>query len=247
VCEKSGALAQSKAPGAQMSVQPPGQGNHPRNNDTAVRTSFAYNKVIDKICALNWEGLTRNDLMGVAWAYYYFSVQFRENLEIACKMYPEDLKLRQLEQGECHTDNLSPWPGVATAKEQLNHDDFMRRLLKLNTIDENTKTNIERNGRSYLEKIRKMDLLARAISISSYEDGGLERVFRAILRSQYWDNALLQAFKHFLVEHIKFDNDPELGHGVLSRHLILGDQILPLWTEFHHLLIKSIPRLSTSG
>ena len=115
MCEKSGALAQSKAPGAQMSVQPPGQGNHPRNNDTAVRTSFAYNKVIDKICALNWEGLTRNDLMGVAWAYYYFSVQFRENLEIACKMYPEDLKLRQLEQGECHTDNLSPWPGVATA------------------------------------------------------------------------------------------------------------------------------------
>jgi len=247
VTEKSGGLARSIVPTAQMSAQTAAIADGPGNNGRDVVRPFAYVKVIDEICALNWEGLTEADLVGVAWAYYYFSVQFRENLEIACKLYPEDAKLRQLAKEECHTDNLSPWPGVASAKEQLNHDEFMRRLLKLNTIDKNRKHHIEERGQSYLENIRQMDLATRATSIASYEDGGLESVFRAMLRSRHWDNALLQAFRHFLVEHIRFDIDLEQGHGVLSRHLTLSDQILPLWTEFHHLLVQSVPRLSSSG
>jgi hypothetical protein len=243
VTEKSGVKTRLSVPAAQMSRQPIGIGDRPGNDGPGVIRPFAYQKAIDEICALNWDGLTQNDLMGVARAYYYFSVQFRENLEIACKLFPEDADLKQLKKEECHTDNLSPWPGVATAKEQLNHDEFMRRLLELNSIDENRKYVIEETGRSYLEKIRQMDLTTRATSIASYEDGGLESVFRAILRSRHWDSALLQAFRHFLVEHIKFDSDSEKGHGALSRHMTVNDQILPLWIEFHHLLVQSVPRL----
>jgi hypothetical protein len=236
---KSNDLVRLSEPAAQMPL-------HPGSSGPEIVSLFGYKKAIDEICALNWEGLTRDDLMGVARAYYYFSVQFRENLEIACKLYPENLNLTQLKKEECHTDNLSPWPRVAAVQEQLNHDEFMRRLLELNSIDENRKQFIDEKGRSYLEKIRQMDLITRATSIASYENGGLESVFRAILRSQHWDNALLQAFRHFLVEHIKFDSDTEKGHGALSRQLTVNDQILPLWTEFYQLLVQSVPSLSDS-
>jgi hypothetical protein len=52
----------------------------------------------------------------------------RENLEIARRLYPNDTKLQQLEREECNTDNLSHWPGVASAAEKMNHDEFMRRF-----------------------------------------------------------------------------------------------------------------------
>src|SRR5437588_13103991 len=86
---------------------------------------FAYEREIDDICGLNWRGLTREDLVNVAWAYYYFSVQFRENLEITRALYPDDKQLLELDRGERDTDNLSPWPGVAKPGESMKHDGFM--------------------------------------------------------------------------------------------------------------------------
>jgi hypothetical protein len=102
----------------------------PRDNSTG----FTYERVIDDICDLNWVNLSQEDLIGVAWVYYHFSVQFRECLEIARELYPDDNRLLQLDHGERDTDNLSPWPGVATAGEKMNHDEFMRRTLKLTEI-----------------------------------------------------------------------------------------------------------------
>src|SRR5262249_4369000 len=155
--------------------------------------------------------------------YYYFSIQFRENLEVARRLYPDDDRLLQLDHGERNTDNLSPWPGVAARGERMNHDEFMRRTLALTAIEESRRHHLESIGESYLAKIRAMDDMSKAVSIASYEDGGLERVFRAILEAPHWDNPLLQAFKHFLTEHIRFDTDPEQGHGALCRHLPPND------------------------
>jgi hypothetical protein len=42
----------------------------------------AYKKLIQDICNLSWTKLPDEDLISVAWAYYYFSIQFRECLEI---------------------------------------------------------------------------------------------------------------------------------------------------------------------
>ena len=57
-------------------------------------------EVVEEICNLNWSGLSKNDLINVAWIYYYFSVQFRENLEIACRLLPDDKQLQELDKGE---------------------------------------------------------------------------------------------------------------------------------------------------
>jgi hypothetical protein len=66
-----------------------------------ARSQPTYESVIQEICQLDWAGLTRDELSHTAWAYYYFSIQFRENLEIARKLHPDDDKLRQLEREEC--------------------------------------------------------------------------------------------------------------------------------------------------
>lgn len=205
---------------------------------------FAYEDVINDICNLNWINLTQEDLINVAWVYYYFSVQFRENLEVARNLYPDDDRLRQLDQGERDTDNLSPWPGVAAIGERMNHDEFMRRTLTLTTISKSRRRGLAALGQAYLTKIRAMDDDSRASAIASYEDGGLERVFRAILKAPHWSNPLLQAFRHFLAEHIRFDSDPEQGHGALCRHLTPDDRVHALWAEFRQMLVRAAPRLA---
>ena len=80
-----------------------------------MTTAYEYPRVIEEICQLDWQGLAPDDMVSVAWAYYYFSIQFRESLKAARSLYPQDEKLMQLEQEECDTPNLSPWPGVAEA------------------------------------------------------------------------------------------------------------------------------------
>jgi hypothetical protein len=204
---------------------------------------FETERGIDVICALGWKNLSQDDLIDVACVYYYFSIQFRENLEIACQLYPDDQRLTQLLEVECRTDNLSPWPGVASIGEKINHDEFMRRLLRLAPIDYAKRVRLENIGRSYLCKVRKLDDVVRASSIASYENGGLERVFRAILMSSNSNNSALRGFRHFLTEHIRFDSDPDKGHGALSRHLRVDNSVLPLWTAFRESLIAAAPTL----
>jgi hypothetical protein len=209
--------------------------------------TFEYPKVIDEICHLDWQSLNSDDMMSVAWAYYYFSVQFRESLKQARTLYPTDEKLMQLEREECNTDNLSPWPGVVDEGEKVNHDEFMRRTLELFPIEKAKATHFAAIGESYLADTRNLDAMARAASIASYEDGGLERVFKSILRFSHWNNDLLRAFEHFLAEHVRFDSDPDQGHGALSRHIPLDDRVLPLWLGFRDLFTACVPKLSRNA
>ena len=120
-------------------------------------TSPYYEQAIDEICNLNWTKLTEEDIIRVAWAYYHFSVQFRECLEIARKMYPDDERLLQLDHGERNTDNLSPWPGVAATGEKMNYDEFMRRTLELAKIPEIGRIVLSDIGKKYLKAVRAID------------------------------------------------------------------------------------------
>jgi hypothetical protein len=205
---------------------------------------FEYERIIGDICNLNWTTLSRDELIGIAWVYYYFSIQFRESLETARQLFPDDPRLLELDRGERDTDNLSPWPGVASVAEKMNHDEFMRRTLTLSQIPQGRQRNLEAIGEAYLSKVRAVDGNIRALALASYEDGGLESVFHAILTAPGWDGPLLLAFKHFLVEHIKFDSDPEQGHGALCRHLPPDDRVAPLWKEFRNMFVKAAPSLT---
>jgi hypothetical protein len=204
-----------------------------------------YDNVITTICSLSWDRLTSEEVLQVAKAYYYFSIQFRENLEIACQLRPGDPKLAALRLGECDTDNLSPWPEVTAPGEKLDHDEFMRRLLALQPVPD--EESLEALGANYLSQVRAVDDHARACSIASYEDGGLSRVFSAMLRAQRWYGPGQRAFRFFLEQHILFDTDDAGGHGSLSRHLVPDDSILPLWSAFATLLVLAVPCLAQSA
>ena len=205
--------------------------------------SFTYQQIINQITNLSWTTLNEEDLIRVAWAYYFFSVQFRECLEIACKLYPDDERLLRLDHGERNTDNLSPWTGVAKPGEKMNHDEFMRRTLELTNVPEIGRIVLSDVGNRYLRTVRAIDPYVRALALATYEDGGLERVFQAILTAPNWNGPLQQAFKHFLAEHIRFDSDPDQGHGALCRHLTPDDRVLPLWAAFKDMLTEAVPRL----
>ena len=188
-----------------------------------------------------WATLDSSEVLLLAKAYYYFSIQFRENLEIACRLHPHDPKPEvELHEGECATDNLSPFPGVSAEGETMDHDEFMRRLLALEGAD--GADYVSCVGETYLKRVRSLDDNARATSIASYEDGGLSRVFHAMLCATEWHGTGTQAFKFFLEEHIRFDADDHGGHGALSRHLPVTDAILPLWVAFRELLVAALPR-----
>jgi hypothetical protein len=118
----------------------------------------------------------------------------------------------------------------------------MCRLLALQPIRDGDF--LEALGVSYLNRVRAIDGHARACSIASYEDGGLSRVFSAMLRAQHWFGDGQRAFRHFLEQHILFDTDDEAGHGCLSRHLVPDDSILPLWSAFATMLVLAVPRLA---
>ncbi len=127
----------------------------------------------------------------------------------------------------------------------MNHDEFMRRLLGVSDLGEAVRTKIQAMGSAYLAMSRSAEPIARTLSISSYEDGGLEAVFRAILLAPHWESPALGAFRHFLVEHIRFDSDADVGHGALSRHLVPDDRIYELWDGFRNLLVGAAPVLLT--
>ena len=176
-------------------------------------------------------------------AYYYFSKQFVDAVHIACDLYPSDQNLISLREGECDTDNLSPYPGIAEKGEKMNHDEFMRRVIKSASLDQAARERVDNLGREYLAEVSRGDPLTRAMALSSYEDGGLEAVFSAMLTAPDWNEPSLGAFKHFLVEHIKLDSG-EGSHGSLCRHLVADDRILPLWEAFKNLLGVAAPRLA---
>ncbi len=203
-----------------------------------------YLKTVDDIVGLNWEGLTTNELQMVSEAYYYFSVQFCETVDIAVARYPTDEQLAELRKGECDTDNLSPYPGVANPGEQMNHDEFMRRTNNLSILDRGSRERAAKLGAAYLEAARAVDPEIRISSLPSYEDGGLEKVFRAVLRAKDWDGTSLQAFKHFLEGHVRLDSDPAHGHGSLCRHLVADERIAPLCVAFKDLLVGAAPSLA---
>jgi len=206
--------------------------------------AHSYRRIVDEINALDWSSLSREEVVNTAWTYYFFSVQFCETVGIARRLHPDDRSLEELDAGERNTDNLSPCPGVVAVGERVDHDEFMRRTLQLETIDPARERRLKAIGASYLEKIRAVDDETRVLSLASYEDGGLETTFRAILRARRWDGPLLHAFRHFLEGHIALDGDPEHGHGALCRRFTPSPEVDGLWAAFKQLLLAGAPSLS---
>jgi hypothetical protein len=207
----------------------------------------SYEQIISEICEFGWPDFTEHDMICAARAYYFFSVQFRENLQLACELFPANKNLKLLKSEECDTDNLSPFPHISISGEKLNHDEFVRRLLELSPVTKSEHHYFNSVGDRYLNEIRDIDPMLRALSIASYEDGGIERVFTAILTAPEFTNSSLKAFRFFMREHIRFDTDLQQRHDILSKQLLPDDRVVPFWAAFKRLFIECVPRLLKTG
>lgn len=203
-----------------------------------------HQDVVNEICNLNWRALSADELTNVAWAYYFFSKQFCQNVGIARVLFPDDKRLEELDAGERNTDNLSPYPGVVGPGEKADHDEFMRRTLMLSPIDESRRRRLEVLGSTYFDTVYAIDAVTRAKSLATYEDGGLEAVFRSVLQAQHWNTDLLKAFRHFLVGHVALDSNPDTGHGALCRHIVPTKDVVQLWAAFRDILVGAAPSLT---
>ena len=67
-------------------------------------------------------------------------------------------------------------------------------------------------------------------------------MFRAILTAQRWEGSL-QAFKHFLVERVRFNSDPDQGHGALCRHSHPMTAYASMG-QFKQMLIQAVPQFA---
>jgi hypothetical protein len=205
-----------------------------------------FERIIIEICSAQWRLATVEQLLNVCHAYYCFSVQFRENFEIACRLYPNDNKLIRLSKEECNTDNLSPWAGIAQPTDKLDHYEFIRRALLLEP-QRRRPASLDDIGISYLIKIREINPISRAKSIASYEDNGLRRIFLSILEAPHWDGPILEAFRFFLLKHLEFDSGAESEHGSLSRHLVPDCSVMALWRALKDLLDAAVPEIMCAG
>ena len=83
-----------------------------------------YDNVITTICALSWDRLSNDEVLQVAKAYYYFSIQFRENLEIACQLRPAIPSSPRCAWVNaiptiCHPGRTSPLPAKSSTTTNL--------------------------------------------------------------------------------------------------------------------------------
>jgi len=204
---------------------------------------LSYKNIVQEIDGLGWENLNPDEVVRAVWAYYFFSIQFRENMFTACELFPEDEALQRLKREECDTSNLSPFPDIADFEEKLDHDEFVRRVLALAPVSEEEYVSFQMKGERYLSAIRAQDALSRALSIASYEDNGLLVVFTAMLRMPGLDVYPMDGFRHFAEAHIGFDSDADQGHGALCKGIVVDDRVTPLWQAFKDLLIDFVPGL----
>ena len=123
----------------------------------------------------------------------------------------------------------------------MNHDEFIRRAVAMSSLNAVELERVEKIGRAYLEEVHRMEPLVRAMSLSSYEDEGLPKVFSAMLKAPDWNEPSLGALRHFLVQHVALDSNV---HGELCRHLIADDRVLPLWKAFYRLFVEAAPKLA---
>lgn len=205
---------------------------------------FQANSAINRVCDIGWETLNEQQMTSAVWMFYFRSVQFRENLEAAIRLHPDNQNLRTLTEEELHTNNLSPYNGIAAEGEYLDHDTFLKRIIETHPIPPEKRQYLENLGKEYLDSMTKMPDEIKAMCLVSSEDGGSSKIYTNILTSPQncWKSNGMQAFRHFLQKHVEFDSTEgeDTGHGMLVRKLGIDDRVAPMLDKFADCLEDAI-------
>ncbi len=177
-----------------------------------------HKNVIDEIKQLRWERLSASELQVLTILAAYAAREFAESLRIALRLYPESSELREMASGELETSNLQ----FGDYSQPGDHANFLWHFINKHNLTE-LHPEAVRAGETYLAKVRELPDEIRAMSIISRERE-LPQIFERILEARDWSMPILEAFHHYLKEHIRLDS-MEGGHADLLSSFIVTNEI----------------------
>lgn len=190
-----------------------------------------FKNIVAHIKALPWETLKSEDLLRVMHLSHASAREFAEALRIALRLYPDNVKLREMAQGELDADNLS----FDDYRQPGDHAEFLAHFLaKIEMLPDPA---IDAHIDTYRERCRELDDETRAMTIFSRE-GELEGIFERILQARGWptnigdespDQArILAAFQYYLGRHRELDTG-DGGHHDLTKEFPVDERVAPFY------------------
>lgn len=195
---------------------------------------LGYKGVVDRIRNLRWENLDAANLQRLMYLSYVSAREFAAALRMALELYPDNMSLREMAEGELETSNLS-YEGY---KARGDHADFLDHFIEKECIQADVA--LERSANEYLEACNSLANNVRAMTIFSREKE-LPGIFKRILEAPNWAGPGLTAFRYYLDMHIKIDTQ-EGGHGDLTADFPIDERVKPFY-EARLRMYRVIPRL----
>lgn len=193
-------------------------------------------EVVGKIKALNWENLSRDELVVVWYLSYVAAVEFAEALRIALRLYPDHPGLKAMAYGELKTRNLA----LEDFRSPGDHHEFLAHFLAKHDVTAKMERELGEHAARYMAVCRSLSDEVRAMTVFSREEE-LSGIFARMLQASDWSAPGLYAFRHYLSRHIVFDSGTG-GHHDLISSFPVDDQVLPFY-EARLETFKLVPSL----
>lgn len=180
-----------------------------------------YKEVVRQIRELRWQHLSVLELQSLMVLSCGAAEEFAESLRIALQHYPRSEMLKGMARGELNTDNLR----FKDYDKRADHCEFLKHFIIKHKLRESCPKEILDSREKYLETVRALPRVVRAMSIPMREQE-LPDVFRGILRAPDWSGEALEAYQYFLRRHIELDEGAS-GHAAQLSTFTVDDRVLP--------------------
>ena len=186
---------------------------------------MAYKELIQEIADLPWKTANPADLIFLSRGT---ALEFAASLREAVKLHPEDLRLKEMAEGELSTVNMTyeDYVGPGDHWEFLDH--FIRKAAITPSSAEVSASVLE-----YAAAVEEMSTEDRAMTVFSREEE-LTFIFRRIIDAFDWDALGYGFYRYYLESHVLFDSG-DGGHHHLTRHFPLHADVLD---RFYRIRLK---------
>ncbi len=155
-------------------------------------------------------------------------MEFAASLRHAKELYKDDLRLKDMMDGELETDNMAyeDYRGPGDHWQFLDH--FIKKL-RIAPSNEGVNVAIK----DYVAAVEELSPEDRAMTVFSREEE-LALIFEKIVSSNDWDAIGYGFYRHYLESHILFDSG-DGGHHHLTQHFRLHESVLD---KFYQIRLK---------
>lgn len=194
-----------------------------------------YLNTVARIRNVRWDLADTSDLLSLMLLGAYTAEEFAESLRIATRLKPSAFE--EMARGELDTTNIQFDDYVGPG----DHSAYLWHFIEKHGVCLKCSMSVRLAGERYVQFVRRLPEPVRLMSIVSREQE-LPGIFSAILKAPGWnDLPELEAYRHYLSEHIRLDSGSG-GHADLLSSLEVDDSVSSFW-EARLQMYCSIPGL----